>query len=220
MLVRGLRWRRQKRCIERYKLHHIYSVDWYCTANVYDDADFASRNRAGQNRLTVCLVTDGLLGYGIASGGIVLPGSTPATNYSSLRAIEVWWATRTDLQALVTGGRLWHRSAPENASVEPYLTYFRVSEDITTWTTGYGYYESVFQFNVHHSLPGLAESIAFQIADAMNTIKSGEIPLQIRGSQAIHVLPGSFGVEEGEGLGYGGRDCWICHFDVTIPWVN
>jgi hypothetical protein len=135
-------------------------------------------------------------------------------------AIKAWWATRTDLQALVTLGRLNHATAPENASIEPYLTFFLVSTTNVAATTSFIYWESIVQFNIHHYLPGLAHTLAFTIASALNTLKSGGAQLFIENTQAIHVLPDDFGLEEGEGLGLNGRDCWICHFTVTIPWTN
>ena len=160
--------------------------------------------------------------------GVPAPPPPITTNFGILQAVKAWWAGQTTLQALVSGGKIWHKSAPENASVEPYLTFFLVAEPVITYTTGYAYWESTVQFNVHHFLPDTAVLIAKQIADKMSSLKPGGISssapgsprLEVWGQYAIHVLPDSFGIEEGEGLGLGGRDCWICHFEVSIPWTN
>jgi hypothetical protein len=136
-----------------------------------------------------------------------------------LTALSNWWASRPDLQALFSNGKLWHSTAPENASVEPYLTYFLVSETAVTPTTAFIYWESVVQFNIHHYLPGLARTLAQQLMDALSSLK-GDAQLVIQGTPAVHVLPDDVGLVEGEGLGLNGRDCWICHFTVTIPFTN
>ena len=167
-----------------------------------------------------------VIGAGRVGGPLFSSGVAPTTtNFNSVQAVQFWWDDATDLQSLVTGGKLWHKSAPENASVEPYATFFLVSEVPVTFTTAYTYWESTFQINIHHYVPQLAVSLAKQISDGLNSLKpAGVVPgsaqIQIFGENAIHVLPGSFGVDEGEGLGLNGRDCWICHFEVVIPWTN
>jgi hypothetical protein len=146
---------------------------------------------------------------------------TQTANADVITAVQAWWSTRADLQALVTGGKLWHGTVAEDASVEPYANYFLVSTTAVTPTTGYIYYESVVQFNVYHYLPGLAQILAFQLSKAMNTLSpGGGAQLFIEGQDAVHVLPEDFGLEEGEGLGLNGRDCWMAHFTVSIPWTN
>jgi hypothetical protein len=142
-------------------------------------------------------------------------------NADVLASIQAWWITRPDLQALVSLGRISHKTAAENASVMPYMTFFLVSNVLGTPTTSYGYWEAVVQFNVHHYLPGLALTLAKKIADAMSSVKpGGGAQLWIEGTPAIHVLPESFSVDEGEGLGLNGRDCWVCMFTVSIPFTN
>jgi hypothetical protein len=144
-----------------------------------------------------------------------------ATDYGSLAALQTWWGTQTALQGLVMGGKLWHLEAPENAAIEPYATYFKVSEPVTTFTTGFAYYTTTFQINVHHWLPLLAEAIAWQIAKALSSLNAGGgAVLTIHGTSSIHVLPGSFNTQIGEGLGTGGRDCWLSSFEVEVPWTN
>lgn len=131
-----------------------------------------------------------------------------------------WWATQPTLQALVTGGLIWHLEAAENADVEPYVTFFRVSEVPVTWTTGYAFRETVVQFNVHHFQAATAESIAYTIASALASIPGPGATLTIHGVSSISVLPDSFNTQIGEGLGTGGRDCWLCSFEVTIQWAK
>jgi hypothetical protein len=142
--------------------------------------------------------------------------------YGTLQAIKVWWASQASLQALVTGGQLWHLEAPETATIEPYLTFFRVSEVPVTWTTGYAYRESTIQFSLHATTAESAESIARTISDAMSTIggSGAGATFTIHGQDSIHVLPDSFSTALGEGLGTGGRDCWICSFVATVPWTD
>jgi hypothetical protein len=175
----------------------------------------------------VSAISPQVTGAGRTGGPLFLVGATP-TNFNSLQAVQDWWDGQPAVQSLVSRGQLWHKSAPENASIEPYATYFLVSEVPITFTTGYTYWESTFQINIHHNLPQTAVSIAKQISDALNSLKPGGVAsvtpnspqIQIFGTNAIYALPGSFGVDEGEGLGLNGRDCWICHFEVVIPWTN
>lgn len=147
--------------------------------------------------------------------------AAPTTDYGSLQALQVWWAGQTALQALVTGGKLWHLEAPEDGAIEPYITYFKVSEPVTTWTTGYRYFTTTIQINVHHWLPITAEAIAWQIAQALSSLNpDGGAVLQIHGTNSIHALPDDFNTQIGEGLGTNGRDCWMCSFTVEVPWTN
>jgi hypothetical protein len=170
--------------------------------------------------MNVSFVTNGLLGYGFVTGG-VLANSTPVTDYGAIQALQVWWSGQPALTALVTGGKLWHLEAGENGDVEPYLTYFKVSELVTTFTTGYAYYTTTLQINVHHWLPILAEAIAWQIAQALSSLGSaGGAVLTIHGTSSIHVLPDSFNTQLGEGLGTQGRDCWLCSFEIEVPWTH
>lgn len=144
-----------------------------------------------------------------------------ATDYGPLQAVQVWWSGQTSLKSLVAGGKLWHLEAPEGANVEPYVTFFRVAEVPVTWTTGYAYRETTIQVNVHGATAISAETIAWNIAKTMSTLGgTGGAQLTIRGQSAIHVLPSSFNTILGEGLGLNGRDCWICSFEVNIPWTN
>lgn len=148
------------------------------------------------------------------------------TDYDVLQAAEVWWSTQPSLRALFSDGKLWHLSAPETTQL-PYLTYFLVSEPAETWTTGYAFWRSTLQLNVHHWTSAAARSLAIQLAGAMSTIPplnaifpGAGATLVIHGQNAVHVLPGAFGVEVGQGLAPNGKDCWICHFELDVPWVN
>ena len=142
----------------------------------------------------------------------------PVDDMDILTGISNWWATRSDLQALFSGGKLWHKVAPENASIMPYLTYFLVSETDITPTTSFIYWESIVQFNVHHNLPGLARTLAQKLMNALSSLK-GKAPIFVQGMPVRSVLPSDIGVDEGEGLGLKGRDCWIAHFLATIQWT-
>lgn len=159
--------------------------------------------------------------FAVAFIGTVAGSTVPVNvNADVTTAISAWWANQSSLQAQVTNGKLWHKTAPEDACVEPYLTFFLVSTTSISQTTSYSYYESVVQFNIHHYLPGLAQTISQNLAAAMDSRRAGGgAILFIQGNQAIHVLPDDFGLDEGEGLGLNGRDCWIAHFTVTIPWT-
>ena len=53
--------------------------------------------------------------------------------------------------------KLWYKTAPENANVFPYVTYFLVSEPNEIPTTGFDFYRSTVQFNFHASLAGRGE---------------------------------------------------------------
>ena len=158
---------------------------------------------------------------GTWTGGPLYRNATaflPIDDVDVLAAISNWWSTRKDLQAMFSGGKLWHKTAPENASIKPYLTYFLVSETDITPTTSFIYWESVVQFNVHHDLPGLARTLAQKLMNALSSLK-GKAPIVVQGMPARLVLPSDVGVDEGEGLGLKGRDCWIAHFLATIQWT-
>lgn len=138
-----------------------------------------------------------------------------------ISAVQAWWLTQTGLQQLVTGGALWHLEAPEDAAVEPYATFFLVSMAPRDWTTGYAIWQAVIQINIHHSLPASAAYLAQAFADALNSIRVTELPqIFVQGTQAMSVFPESFGIELGEGLGTQGRDCWVAHFTVSLPWTS
>jgi hypothetical protein len=183
--------------------------------------------RATPDILFSSFLSPQITGAGRTGGPLYKPGILP-TAFNSLQAVQDFWESTTAIQSLVTGGKLWHKSAPENASIEPYATFFLVSEVPITFTTAYAYWESTFQINIHHNIPQTAIAIAKQISDALNSLKPGGVgsvtpgspQIQVFGQNALSVLPGSFGVDEGEGLGLNGRDCWICHFEVVIPWTN
>ena len=87
-------------------------------------------------------------------------------------------------------------------------------------TTGYFLWEATIQFNIHHNLAGTALYVATQFMDALNSIRSTAAPqIFVQGTQAIQVLPESLGIELGDGLGQNGRDCWIAHFTISLPWT-
>jgi hypothetical protein len=79
----------------------------------------------------------------------------------------------------------------------------------------------VVRFAVHDVTAAGAETIAWQLAQAMSSIGgTGGTSFAIHGESSIHVLPESFDLQLGEGLGAGGRDCIICAFAVSVPWLN
>lgn len=124
------------------------------------------------------------------------------------------------LLGLLSDGQIHHVTAPEETLL-PYATFFEVSDVPVARTTVGLLRQATLQINVHASTDSQARSIADQLATAMDTILSGGlVPILIYGRNALHSLAGEFGIEQGEGLGPDGQDCWICHFTLDIPYTK
>ena len=103
----------------------------------------------------------------------------------------------------------------------PYGTYFKVSDVVETFTTGYAFCKATLQFNVHAETDSQAQNIANQLAQTMRTLGSNVgASLLIYGQLSLSVLPNSFGIQIGEGLGNGGKDCWLCFFTADVTYIN
>lgn len=130
-----------------------------------------------------------------------------------LTAIHSWWAG-TALPSLFPDGQLHHKVAPEDTPL-PYLTFFKVSDVAEQFTTAFALRRATVQFNVHSQTDTQAQNLADQISDSMRTLggNTGAV-LTVYGNLSLMVLPTSFGIDIGEGLGLNGADCWVCHFEA------
>ena len=169
--------------------------------------------------------TAAILGSGaITLGSVIVVGAGTAsggtTNYDLVTAIQQWFLGQPSLQALFSDGQAHHLSAAEETLL-PYLTYFKVSDTVDIYTTAGTVHAASVQFNVHAATDAQAQSIADQLADALNTVKQhADLPIVVYGQNAVHSLPKDFGVQFGEGLAPHGQDCWIVHFSIDVPYVK
>jgi hypothetical protein len=154
-------------------------------------------------------------GYGIYAPPPPQIGDDPIT------AIQKWWQTNSmTLASFTSDGKLHHLQAPQGV-VLPYATYFKVSDPVETFTTGYGFRRALVQINYHAETDIEAQKSADLLADAMRTLAgAGGAILTIYNQQALHVLPHSFSITIGEGLGDNGRDCWLASFELDIAFTK
>jgi hypothetical protein len=131
-----------------------------------------------------------------------------------LSALQAWWQSRADLRALTADGQLHHFEAPENTEL-PYATFFLVSDPAETQTTGFALYRAAVQVNLHAITDAAAVSLGKAFRQAVRLA-----PLSVDGSAVLHVLPDGNGLEEGEGLGPNGQDCWIATEMLDIPFTQ
>src|SRR5579859_463502 len=140
---------------------------------------------------------------------------------SSLSALQSWWLTTSEAQALVADSRLWHKEAPETTAL-PYATYFRVAEPVETRTTGYATVRAQLQINLHASTATEAESLAESLRDLLTKTPAqpSGAPLLIGFNPAWHVLDDDISLDEGEGLGPDGQDCWVGYFTLEVLYTR
>jgi hypothetical protein len=134
-----------------------------------------------------------------------------------LAAVQAWWQGTPAVQALTSDGALWHMIASEPVP-EAYCTVFLVAEAVEVRTTRYREYRSTVQINCHAPTDAQARSMGLQIREAL-----AGAPLAIGRPlprDAMHVLPDSPGIAIGEGLGAGGRDCWIATETFDVLWTT
>ncbi len=144
---------------------------------------------------------------------------------TSLSALQSWWLSTPAAMALVADGKLWHKEQPEvpgTALAFPYATYFRVAEPVETWTTGFPLIRANLQINLHATTAAEAETLAESLRDLLTKSASqpAGAPLSIGGSAAMHVLDEDISLDEGEGLGPGGQDCWIGYFTIEVLYTR
>lgn len=138
-----------------------------------------------------------------------------------IAAVQAWWAGTPAVSSLTPDGKLWHKVRPEGDSM-PYATVFLVSEAPEMWTTGYAWSRTSVQINCHADTDIQARTMALAVRAAL-----GKTPAQPSGSplvvgeqDAVHVLPDGDGIDIGDGLGPGGRDCWVAFETFDIPWTT
>lgn len=155
------------------------------------------------------IVLSGLSASGVADGG-----GPPATFEGDdvQSAIQAWWQSRVDLQALTSDGKLWHVKASEDVGL-PYVVFFAVAEPESDRTTAYAVMDAVVQFNAFAELDADAAALRNAIRDAVR-----DAPLSVGGDRARHVLPAGQMLTIGEGAGPEGTDCWMASIEVEIPW--
>jgi len=130
---------------------------------------------------------------------------------SVLEALSAWWADQTDLRALVSDGLVWHAEAPETTA-EPYATYLLAAEtERDGRTTDGAILDSLVQISIHAETDAQAVAIRKAVRKAVLNAR-----LSVDGEPVQHVLPGGQTTGLGEGLGLGGRDCWVATFDLEI----
>lgn len=145
------------------------------------------------------------------------PTSTPPAigiGTDILSATASWWSVTPAAQALSSTGQLWDLEAPENGDTLPYVTIFLVSETPETWTTNYPLMRTSLQFNCHASTDGRARAMGA----ALRRLFRGA-PLIVNSSDIDHCLPDGSGLQLGEGLAPGGRDCWVATEVFDIVWT-
>lgn len=153
------------------------------------------------------LLEDGASGLLLEEGG-----SFAGTDV--LAAVQAWWQGTPAVQALTSDGRLWHAVASEPVP-EAYCTFFLVSEVPEIQTTAYREYRSTIQVNCHAPTDAQARAMGLAIREALIGA-----PLVIGGQDVMHVLPDTPGIAVGEGLGAGGRDCWIATETFDVLWTT
>jgi hypothetical protein len=131
-----------------------------------------------------------------------------------MAAITAWWRAHAAVQLISSDKNLWHKTAPEGAEL-PYSTFFLVHEGPDTYTTAFAFMRSNVQVNCHASTDVEARAAANAIRVALK-----QAPLSIGGVRVLHVLPDPSGLQVGEGLGPGGKDCWIAFQAFDIAWTD
>lgn len=160
------------------------------------------------------ILTRGLLGPYIVTGGYA-PGVVVVHEGSDiLAAVQSWWAADAGTQLVARDRKLWNKAAPPEA-VLPYATYFLVHEVAETWTTGYAWVRASVQVNCHASTDAEARAMAIAIADSLEMA-----PLSVAGRAVTHVLPDASGLEVGVGFGPDGDDIWIAFQTFDICWTR
>ncbi len=136
---------------------------------------------------------------------------------SALSALQSWWLATPAAQALVADGKLWHKEAPETTAL-PYATYFRVAEPVESRTTAVAIVRASLQINLHATTATEAQDLAEQLRDMLtkSPAQPSGAPLSIGSSAAMHVLDDDISLDEGEGLGPGGQDCWVGYFTLEV----
>lgn len=129
-------------------------------------------------------------------------------------AVQAWWAGTPAVAALAADGKLWHGRKVESAAF-PSATVCLASEVSETWTTAYPRKVSVVQINFHAATDAAARAGALAIRAALQGA-----PLVINEIPVGHVLPDGDGISEAEGLGPGGRDCWMAFETFEIAWTT
>jgi hypothetical protein len=191
---------------------------------------------------TLTIVVGGLLGTQLVTQGLgqSIPIPPILVQQDVITALQGWWQSNPvipsavlkihpsvqatsgpgTLPELLSDGRLHHLQAPQGVKL-PYVTYFKVADPVETFTTAYGYRRALVQFNCHAATDARAQTIADTFCDTMRTLGGNAgAPLTVYGQRALDVLPHSFTIEIGEGLGDGGNDCWIASFEVEISYTK
>lgn len=147
-----------------------------------------------------------LLSTFLLAGGALQP-SAGATLQA---AIEAYWATRPDLQALTSDGLLWHTEAEEGTDL-PYVEFFKVSEPNDSLTTVFLVPRAKVQFNCYAA----TDVQAMAIRDALMTGFS-RAPLSVNGQAVLHCIPGDPIEDKAEGKGPRGHDCYAAMFTLDV----
>ena len=139
---------------------------------------------------------------------------------TALEALQAWWTDQAELKDLFVrpdqdqdpnAGRLWHLEAPETTA-EPYATVLLAAEtERDGRTTGYAILDALVQITIHAETDEQAVAIRRAVRRAVRSA-----PLAVDGNPVLYVLPGGQTTGLGEGLGLGGRDCWVATLDVEI----
>ncbi|HXS24480.1 MAG TPA: hypothetical protein VN719_09635 [Gemmatimonadales bacterium] len=140
---------------------------------------------------------------------VPLAGFTPPPG-SLQEAIQAFFATRPDLQAMTSDRRLWHLEADEGTEL-PYVEYFKVAEPTDVFTTGGRVLKASFQINCYHWT--VTQAIA--VRQAFQTAFDGA-PLNILGQVVAYCIPNEPLESKAEGKGPKGEDCYasLITFDV------
>ncbi len=140
---------------------------------------------------------------------------------SVLSAVKTWWDATAAAQALTADGKLWLAPAPEDTPL-PYATFFLVSQPIETWTTGYPLKRASVQVNLHAATAVEASGMAGALENLLGKAlgQSSGAALVVGGSAVIHVLQDDFLLQQGEGLGPLGSDCWVAIVTFDIPFTS
>jgi hypothetical protein len=137
---------------------------------------------------------------------------------SALSALQSWWQSTPAARALTADGKLWLKEAPEDTAL-PYATCFRIAEPVEAWTTATAIVRATVQVNCHAATAAAAEALAESLRSLLTKSASqpSGAPLEVGpGNPAMHALDDDVSLDEGEGLGPGGSDCWVAFFTLEV----
>jgi hypothetical protein len=124
----------------------------------------------------------------------------------------------SSLPTLTSDGKLWEIEAPEG-TLFPFAEFFRVSQPVEAYTTGFLMPRCTIQFSFHAANPDTARDMADAFSAAYTYLGDGASPnsqLTIGGVPVLHVLPGEPSSAKGEGKGPQGQDSYMEMLEIDV----